>query len=159
MRGREGSETSVSLDMPSLVSSHKLAAGSQDQQNNRSMGDFRNLIVYQKAFELAMEIKRHSERFPPEEKYSLTDQVRRSSRSVCINLAEGYRKRRYPAHFVAKVSDANMENAETQVWIDFALACAYLELPVGTALRNKADEIGRILQHIEDNPDKFLPKK
>lgn len=94
------------------------------------MGDYRDLIVYQKAFKLAMEIKELTQNFPPEEKYSLTDQIRRSSRSVCVNLVEGYRKRRYPAHFVSKVSDSDMENSETQVWIDFAQACNYLNIDV-----------------------------
>src|SRR4030042_392206 len=90
------------------------------------MGNFKDLIVYKKAFELAMEIFEISKSFPQEEKYSLTDQIRRSSRSVCTNIAEGYRKRRYPAHFVSKCSDADMENSETQVWLDFSLRCEYI---------------------------------
>ena len=73
-----------------------------------------------------MEIFEISKNFPAEEKYSLTDQIRRSSRSVCSNLAEGYRKRQYPAHFISKVSDADMENSETQAWLDFAYKCGYL---------------------------------
>lgn len=84
---------------------------------------FRDLLAYQKGFKLAMNVFEISKLFPKEEKYSLTDQIRRSSRSVCSNLGEGYRKRRYPAHFVAKVSDSDMENTETQVWLDFALVC------------------------------------
>ncbi len=79
------------------------------------MGTLKDLQVYKKAFNAAMEIFQISKDFPPEEKYSLTDQIRRSSRSVCVNLAEGYRKRRYPAHFISKLSDADMENSETQV--------------------------------------------
>jgi len=81
---------------------------------------YKDLIVYKKAFRMAMEIFRISKSFPAEEKYSLTDQVRRSSRSVCSNLAESYRKRQYKAHFQSKISDADMENSETEVWIDFA---------------------------------------
>ena len=84
-------------------------------------------MAYQKSFELAMEIFETSKIFPTDEKYSLTDQVRRSSRSVSANIAEAYRKRQYPAHFKSKLSDADMENSETQVWLDFALKCGYLK--------------------------------
>ena len=122
------------------------------------MGDYRDLIVFQKAFALAMDIKTISESFPVEEKYSLTDQVRRSSRSVCVNLVEGYRKRRYPAHFVSKVSDSDMENSETQVWIDFAQACKYIDDETAHDFRMRSEEVGRILQARQDNPEKFLPK-
>lgn len=80
----------------------------------------------QKAFELAMQIFEISKAFPKEEQYALTDQIPRSSRSVCANIAEGYRKRLYAKHFIAKLSDADMENTETQVWLDFAVACNYL---------------------------------
>ncbi len=90
-------------------------------------GDFRDLIVYRKAFKLAMLVFHISKKFPVEEKYALTDQLRRSSRSVCANIAEGYRKRQYPKHFTAKISDADMENSESIVWLDFALACKYIE--------------------------------
>jgi four helix bundle protein len=83
---------------------------------------FRDLAAYKKAFELAMMIYKITKRFPPEEKYSLTDQIRRSSRSVATTIAEAYRKRSYANYFVSKVSDADMENTETQAWLDFALA-------------------------------------
>ena len=82
--------------------------------------------VYKLAFKLAMEIYEISKTFPKEETYSLTDQVRRSSGSVCICLLESYRKKRYPAHFVAKVTDSDMENSETSGWLDFAFACKYI---------------------------------
>jgi four helix bundle protein len=82
--------------------------------------------VYKLAFELAMKIFEISKKFPKEEKYSLTDQVRRSARSVCACLAEAHRKRLYEAYFVSKVSDSDMENAETQTWLEFALACIYI---------------------------------
>jgi len=85
-----------------------------------------DLAVYRKAFDAAMLIFRESKEFPKEETYSLTDQIRRSSRSVCSNLAEAWRKRRYKAAFIAKFSDAESEAAETQVWIDFARKCSYL---------------------------------
>jgi four helix bundle protein len=122
------------------------------------MSDYRDLIVYQKAFSLAMDIKTASEKFPPDEKYSLTDQIRRSSRSVCVNLVEGYRKRRYPAHFVSKISDSDMENSETQVWVDFAEACHYIDAAKAIDFRIRSEEIGRMLQAMQDNPEKFLPK-
>ena len=88
--------------------------------------NFRDLDVYKIAFDAAMEIFTISKSFPPEEKYSLTDQIRRSSRSVCTNIAEGWRKRRYPAMFVSKLLDAAQEAAETQAWLDFALRCGYI---------------------------------
>lgn len=87
---------------------------------------FKELRVYQQAFAAASHIYELSKRWPVEERYSLTDQIRRSSRSVCANIAEAWRKRRYPAHFVSKLSDSDAEAAETQVWLDFALDCGYI---------------------------------
>ena len=84
--------------------------------------DFKELIVYKKSFSLAMEVYEISKSFPKEEKYSLTDQIRRSSRSVCANIAEAYRKHIYVKHFVSKLTDADAENSETLVWLDFAYA-------------------------------------
>lgn len=84
---------------------------------------FKDLLAYKKGFELAMEIFKITKQFPVEEKYSLTDQIRRSSRSVCSNLADAYRKRNYPKHFVRKITDSDGENSETMVWLEFALAC------------------------------------
>jgi len=83
--------------------------------------------IYKLAFELAMKIFEISKRFPKEERYALTDQIRRSSRSVCACLAEAHRKRLYEAYFISKISDADMENAETQTWLEFALACEYIQ--------------------------------
>ncbi len=88
---------------------------------------FRELEVYQLAMESAMRIFEISKPFPSEEKFSLTDQIRRSSRSVCANIAEAWRKRRYPNAFMSKLSDADAESAETQVWLEFAFKCGYLE--------------------------------
>jgi len=88
----------------------------------------KDLRVYQASFQAAMAIYQLSKSFPPEEKFSLTDQVRRSSRSVCANLAEAFRKRRYPKNFVSKLSDCEAEAAETHVWLDFALACDYVTI-------------------------------
>jgi four helix bundle protein len=88
--------------------------------------DYHELQVYQVAFESAMQVFETTRSFPREEIYSLTDQIRRSSRSACSNIAEAWRKRRYPASFVSKLSDADTEAAETQVWLDFALRCKYI---------------------------------
>ncbi len=82
--------------------------------------------AYKLAFDLAMEIFEVSKNFPNEEKYSLTDQIRRSSRSIFVCLLDAYRKKKYPAHFVAKITDSDMENSETSGWLDFALACKYI---------------------------------
>ena len=111
--------------------------------------------VYKMAFDLAMKIYEISKRFPKEETYSLTDQVRRSSRSVCSSLAEGHRKRLYPAHFVSKTSDADMENAETQTWIEFALACKYINQQEQESLLNLSEQVGNLLNHMIRNPEKY----
>jgi four helix bundle protein len=103
-----------------------------------------DLDVYQKAFETAMQIFTLSKQFPKEETYSLTDQIRRSSRSVCANLAEAWRKRRYAAAFVAKLSDSENEAAETQVWLEFAVKCDYLERKQATSLYRAYDQILRM---------------
>lgn len=116
---------------------------------------FRELLAYQKGFDLAMEIFEVSKMFPIEEKYSLTDQIRRSSRSVCANIGEGYRKRQYPAHFVSKISDSDMKNSETQVWLDFALAFNYIDTNTFNELIDKSEEVGRLLSFMIQNPDKF----
>jgi four helix bundle protein len=92
----------------------------------RAITSHRQLDVYKRAFSVAMQLFEMSKDFPPEERYSLTDQMRRSSRSVCANLAEAWRKRRYSAAFISKLSDAEAEAAETQVWIEFAVKCGYL---------------------------------
>ena len=90
------------------------------------MGHYKELLAYQKAYELAMKIFHISKKFPPEEKYSLTDQIRRSSRSVCTNLAEAYRRKRYKDYFINKLNDSETENAETEVWLDFSRDCSYV---------------------------------
>ena len=101
----------------------------------------RDLKVYQLAFDTAMEIFEISKAFPVEERYSLTDQIRRSSRSVCTNLSEAWRKRRYKAVFINKLTDAAQESAETQTWLEFALACGYID-------RNKFEELYERYEHI-----------
>lgn len=100
-----------------------------------------DLDVYKKAFEAAMEIFVISKSFPKEETYSLTDQIRRSSRSVCANLAEAWRKRRYEAAFIAKLSDSEGEAAETQTWIEFAVRCGYVDREIAKKLFVEYDEI------------------
>ena len=121
------------------------------------MRGFRDLTVYKKAFILAMEIFEITKRFPPEEKYELTDQIRRSSRSVCRAIGEGYRKRQYPKHFSSKMSDADMENSETQVSF-FAEKCKYISNEEYIELCNKSEEVGRLLNHMVENPEKYSPK-
>lgn len=111
--------------------------------------------VYKLAFELAMEIFEVSKKFPKEETYSLTDQIRRSSRSVCICLLEAWRKKIYPAHFVSKVTDSDMENSETSGWLDFSLACKYIDEFLHNSLILKNEEIGKLLHHMINNPDKY----
>jgi four helix bundle protein len=116
---------------------------------------YRKLLAYQKGFQLAMEIFEVSKSFPKEETYALTDQIRRSSRSVCANISEAYRKRRYEKHFISKLTDADSENSETQVWLDFAESCQYLSADDKLALVDASLEIGRLLQYMINNPGKF----
>lgn len=120
---------------------------------------FKNLTVYKKAFELAMAIFNISKRFPKEERYSLTDQIRRSSRSVAVCIAEAYRKRDYEAYFVSKSSDADMENSETQVWLNFGLSCDYISQEEFDDLTEKSEEVGKLLNHMIENPEKYLTTK
>ena len=116
----------------------------------------RDLEVYQAAFQLAMQIFEESNSFPKEECYSLTDQIRRSSRSTCANIAEAWRKRRYEASFLSKLSDAEAEAAETQVWLEFSIRCGYLELERGKELSTSYDNIlGKIVSLI-NNPQPWL---
>lgn len=117
--------------------------------------DFKELIAYQKSFQLAMAIFKISKSFPQEEKYSLTDQIRRSSRSVSANIAEAYRKRRYPNHFISKLTDSDAENSETNVWLNFSLECEYINLETFNDLNNQTIEIGRLINYIINNPYKF----
>lgn len=116
---------------------------------------YRDLKVYQLAYRGAMAIFRDSKTFPIDERYSLTSQIRRSSRSVCANLAEGYRKRRYPAMFVSKLADADAEATETQVWLDFARDCGYLTPERSDELTAHYDEIGRMLGGMISHPERF----
>ncbi|MCL4560887.1 MAG: four helix bundle protein [Chloroflexi bacterium] len=106
---------------------------------------FRDLLMYQKARELQQEVFMVSGAFPKEEKFSLSDQIRRSSRSIGANLAEAWGKRRYEAHFVSKLTDADGEQYETQHWIETAVECGYLDQQKGTELLDRCKQIGRLL--------------
>ena len=116
---------------------------------------FQDLLSYKKSFELSMLIFELSKSFPNEEKYSLTDQIRRSSRSVSANLAEATRKKRYVNHFISKLTDSDAENAETQTWLEYALACGYISEENFNKLTNISLEIGRLINYMINNPDKF----
>jgi len=121
--------------------------------------DFKDLLAYKKAFHLAMTIFEVSKTFPKEEIYSLTDQIRRSSRSPCAQIAEAYRKRQYPKHYLSKLSDGDAENSETQVWLAFAYACKYLERSQYLHLHELSLEIGNLIGNMMKNPQKFGVKK
>lgn len=115
-----------------------------------------DLEVYKKAFTAAMRIFELSKGFPKDETYSLIDQMRRSSRSVCANLAEAWRKRRYEAAFISKVCDSEGEAAETQTWLEFSVRCYYLEKEIGRGLFKEYDEIISILVSMIANPQKWV---
>ena len=126
-----------------------------EARQTKRIRSVRELDVYKLAFETAMEIFGISEAFPKEETYSLTDQMRKSSRSVCTNLAEGWRKRRYKAVFVNKLSDAAQEAAETQTWLEFALACKYIDEKTFEKLDEKYEHIFAMLFNMEQKADSF----
>ena len=115
-----------------------------------------DLTVYKKAYALAMRIFETSKRFPPEERYSLTDQIRRSSRSVCSNLREAWAKRTYPAHFVSKLSDCDGENGETDTWLDFAKDSGYMAESEHAELKATCAEVGRMLGAMIKDPSGFV---
>lgn len=120
------------------------------------MGLYKDLLAFKKGYSLAMEIFSITKKFPPEEKFSLTDQIRRSSRSVCTNITEAYRRRRYKDYFISKLNDAETENAETQVWLDFSKDCKYITSEEYTALSSLNDEVAKLIWYMINNPDKFL---
>ena len=116
----------------------------------------KDLIVYKRAYELSMLIFELTKRFPPEERYALTSQVRRSSRSICLNLREAWAKRRYSAAFIAKLTDCDGENGETDSSIDFAYDCGYIDQEQHAQLTGMVTEIGKMLGSMIQNPEKFL---
>jgi four helix bundle protein len=119
----------------------------------------KDLKVYKVAYALAMEIYKVSKEWPAEERYSLTDQIRRASRSVCSNLREAWSKRRYEAHFVSKLTDSDGENSETDTWLDFAHDCGYLKDEDHINLNERCSEVGKMLGAMIKNSQKFLIKK
>ncbi len=122
------------------------------------MAGHKDLKVFQMAYRLAMDIFHLTKNFPIEERYSLTDQIRRSSRSVAVNVAEGYRKRQYPKMFVNKLSDSDGEATETQVWLEFSKDCGYLSVEIYRKLTNEYEEVGRMLGGMMLHPEKFAPR-
>jgi len=123
---------------------------------NRQINSAKGFEVYQMAYDLAMEIFEISKAWPKEEKYFLTDQIRRSSRSVCSNLREAWAKRRYEAHFLNKLTDCDGENSETDTWLDFAYDCGWLEQEKHRELVQKCWSIGAMLGSMIKNPQPFL---
>jgi four helix bundle protein len=117
----------------------------------------RDLKVYQLAYTLAMHVFKESKTFPQEERYSLTSQIRRSSRSVAANIAEGFRKRQYANMFVSKLADSDAEATETQVWLDFARDCGYLSTEHHKELVARYEEIGMMLHSMMEHPERFAP--
>ena len=125
---------------------------------SRLNGGVKELHVYQLAYETAMEVFRQSRSFPPDVRFSLTSQIRRSSRSVAANIAEGYRKRQYPNMFSSKMVDADAEATETGVWLDFARDCGYLKPDDYQQLTSACEEIGKMLHVMVNDPEKFGPR-
>lgn len=129
---------------------------SQDNAKRPTIRSHRDLEVYQRAFDAGMRVFELSKKFPKEETYSLTDQIRRSSRSVCANLAEAWRKRRYEAAFISKLSDAETEAAETQVWLEFAVKCSYLPAESTRQLYRDYDSVLRTIVGMINHPDTWV---
>jgi four helix bundle protein len=116
----------------------------------------KDLNVYKRAYRLAMEIFKLSKGFPSEEKYALTSQIRRSSRSTCLNLREAWAKRRYEAHFVNKLTDCDGENSETESSLDFARDCGYISEEVHVELTSGCAEIGRMIGRMVQKSESFV---
>ena len=125
---------------------------------NKQISRPQDLAAYKAAYQLAMEIFRASKAWPAEERYSLADQIRRSSRAVCANLAEAWGKRRYLAHFTSKLTDSDGENLETQTWLNFAHDCGYLEEGRFSEFLHASEEVGRLLGGILAKPETFCLK-
>jgi four helix bundle protein len=125
------------------------------ETKGRNYRGFRDLIVYQKAYKLALEIFEITKTYPKEERYVLVDQIRRSSRSVPANIAEAWIKRQYPKSFIAKLLDAMAEEAETEVWIDMSLDFNYIEETLHNSLLDRYQEVARMLHSMITSPEKF----
>jgi four helix bundle protein len=133
--------------------------GQRSEGRGMQIRSAKDLRVYQRAYALAMDIFNISKTWPREEKYSLTDQVRRSSRSVCANLREAWAKRKYEAHFTNKLTDSDGENSETDTWLDFAKDCKYISDEDHHRMTNECREVGAMLGSMIKNPTPFLIKK
>lgn len=129
-----------------------------EEVRKRTLKSAKDLEVYQKAYRLALDIFEASRRWPAEERYSLTDQIRRSSRSTCANMREAWAKRRYKAHFVSKLTDADGENSETDTWLDFAKDCGYLSPENHLRLTEECRQIGSMLGSMLSKPKPFILK-
>jgi len=121
-----------------------------------NMGKVQDLMAYREGFKLSMDLFQRTKKFPQEERYSMTDQIRRSSRSVGTNLAEAYRRRRTLKYFEAKLNDCETELCETQVWLEFALACEYIDPKEYDTYDPLANEVGSLLNFMARNPTKFM---
>jgi four helix bundle protein len=130
-------------------------AESEKLKRKNGIKHFRDLEVYRRSFDAAMKIFQVTKGFPAEEKYSLVDQVRRASRSVCANLAEGWRKRKYIAVFKNKLTDAMQESSETQCWLEFCLACQYIDQDFFDELDDEYEQIIAMLNSMEIKAKKF----
>jgi four helix bundle protein len=119
---------------------------------------FKDLRVYKLAFALQQEIFEISKRFPADERYALTDQIRRASRSIGANISEAWQKRRYIAHFISKLTDADGEQAESQHWLDTAIACEYISESQQRTMLEKCSRVGQMLGTMMADPDKWCPK-
>ncbi len=127
----------------------------KDKNRTSKIRSVRDLKVYRKAFDLAMEIFELTKKFPKEETYSLTDQIRRASRSVCSNLSEGWRKRRYKAVFLNKLTDSGQEASETQTWLEFSLHCKYIDEETFQRLDDSYEHVFAMLSSMEKKADAF----
>lgn len=127
--------------------------------SDKRLRSAKDLDVYKKAYALAMDAFQVSKSFPPEERYALTSQIRRSSRSVCLNLREAWAKRRYEAHFVNKLTDCDGENSETDSSLDFAKDCGYITFEQHKDMSTRCTEVGKMLGSIINNPESFLIKQ
>ncbi|MGB7785493.1 MAG: four helix bundle protein [Salinimicrobium sp.] len=116
---------------------------------------YKSLLAYEKAFALAMEVFHLTKTFPAEERFSMTAQIIKSSRSVCATISEAYRKRDYIKHFRSKLTDADSENSETSLWLDFALACEYISEEKYRALQDECLQVGKLINYMINNPGKF----
>ena len=130
-------------------------AEGERMKGNKDINHFRDLEVYKRAFDAAMRIFQVTKEFPAEEKYSLVYQIRRASRSVCANISEAWRKRRYIAVFKNKMTDSMQEASETQCWLEFCLACQYIDQDIFDKLDNEYEQIIAMLNSVERNAKKF----